>query len=83
LLASILFVLASITDGRGWVPSAQAQPGHDDGHASGSAGRQDHGGGALVIALVAYIPEVVKVWIAVVIIGREFLVSGSAVDCIV
>jgi len=31
--------------------------------------------GAL-IALVAYNPEVVKVWIVVVIIGREFLVSG-------
>jgi CDP-diacylglycerol---glycerol-3-phosphate 3-phosphatidyltransferase len=31
--------------------------------------------GAL-IALVAYNPEVVKVWIAVVIIGREFLISG-------
>jgi CDP-diacylglycerol--glycerol-3-phosphate 3-phosphatidyltransferase len=31
--------------------------------------------GAL-IALVAYNPQVVKVWIAVVIIGREFLVSG-------
>ena len=31
--------------------------------------------GAL-IALVAYNPQVVKVWIAVVIIGREFLISG-------
>jgi CDP-diacylglycerol--glycerol-3-phosphate 3-phosphatidyltransferase len=29
-----------------------------------------------LIALVAYNPEVVKVWIAVVIIGREFLISG-------
>jgi len=31
---------------------------------------------AALIALVAYNPEIVKVWIAVVIIGREFLVSG-------
>jgi CDP-diacylglycerol--glycerol-3-phosphate 3-phosphatidyltransferase len=31
---------------------------------------------AALIALVAYNPEVVKVWIAVVIIGREFLISG-------
>jgi CDP-diacylglycerol--glycerol-3-phosphate 3-phosphatidyltransferase len=31
--------------------------------------------GAL-IALVAYNPQVVKVWIVVVIIGREFLISG-------
>ena len=31
--------------------------------------------GAL-IALVAYNPQIVKVWIAVVIIGREFLISG-------
>jgi CDP-diacylglycerol--glycerol-3-phosphate 3-phosphatidyltransferase len=29
-----------------------------------------------LVALVAYNPQVVKVWIAVVIIGREFLVSG-------
>jgi CDP-diacylglycerol--glycerol-3-phosphate 3-phosphatidyltransferase len=31
---------------------------------------------AALIALVAYNPQVVKVWIAVVIIGREFLISG-------
>jgi CDP-diacylglycerol--glycerol-3-phosphate 3-phosphatidyltransferase len=31
---------------------------------------------AAYIALVAYEPQVVKVWIAVVIIGREFLTSG-------
>ena len=31
--------------------------------------------GAL-IALVAYIPDIVKVWITVVIIGREFLITG-------
>ncbi len=31
---------------------------------------------AALVALVAYNPQVVKVWIAVVIIGREFLISG-------
>jgi CDP-diacylglycerol--glycerol-3-phosphate 3-phosphatidyltransferase len=31
---------------------------------------------AALVALVAYNPVVVKVWIAVVIIGREFLISG-------
>jgi CDP-diacylglycerol--glycerol-3-phosphate 3-phosphatidyltransferase len=31
---------------------------------------------AALIALVAYNPDVIKVWIAVVIIGREFLISG-------
>ena len=29
-----------------------------------------------IVALVAYNPQVVKVWIAVVIIAREFLISG-------
>jgi CDP-diacylglycerol--glycerol-3-phosphate 3-phosphatidyltransferase len=29
-----------------------------------------------LIALVAYNPAVVKVWIVVIIIGREFLISG-------
>jgi CDP-diacylglycerol--glycerol-3-phosphate 3-phosphatidyltransferase len=29
-----------------------------------------------IIALVAYNPQVVKVWIAVVIVAREFLISG-------
>ena len=75
ILASILFVLASITDGL-------------DGYLARKRGQITTMGmlldpladkimvtGAL-IALVAYNPEVVKVWIAVVIIGREFLISG-------
>src|SRR5271157_5631770 len=75
ILASILFVLASITDGL-------------DGYLARKRGQITTMGmlldpladkimvtGAL-IALVAYNPQVVKVWIAVVIIGREFLVSG-------
>ena len=75
ILASILFVLASITDGV-------------DGYLARKRGQITTMGmlldpladkimvtGAL-IALVAYIPDVVKVWITVVIIGREFLITG-------
>jgi len=75
ILAAILFVLASITDGV-------------DGYLARKRGQITTMGmlldpladkimvtGAL-IALVAYIPEVVKVWITVVIIGREFLITG-------
>ncbi len=75
ILASILFVLASITDGV-------------DGYLARKRGQITTMGmlldpladkimvTAALIALVAYIPDVVKVWIAVVIIGREFLISG-------
>ena len=74
-LAAILFVLASITDGV-------------DGYLARKRGQITTMGmlldpladkimvtGAL-IALVAYVPGIVKVWITVVIIGREFLISG-------
>ena len=74
-LAAILFVLASITDGvDGYLARKRGQittmgmlldPLADKIMVTGA-----------IIALVAYIPEVVKVWIAVVIIGREFLISG-------
>jgi CDP-diacylglycerol--glycerol-3-phosphate 3-phosphatidyltransferase len=75
LTASILFVLASITDGL-------------DGYLARKRGQITTMGMLLdpladkimvtgaIIALVAYNPEVVKVWIAVVIISREFLISG-------
>jgi len=75
LLASMLFVLASITDGV-------------DGYLARKRGQITTMGmlldpladkilvTAALIALVAYEPQVVKVWIAVVIIGREFLISG-------
>ncbi|MFZ0395187.1 MAG: CDP-diacylglycerol--glycerol-3-phosphate 3-phosphatidyltransferase [Terracidiphilus sp.] len=75
VLASILFVLASITDGV-------------DGYLARKRGQITTMGmlldpladkimvTAAFIALVAYEPQVVKVWIAVVIIGREFLISG-------
>lgn len=75
ILASILFVLASMTDGL-------------DGYLARKRGQITTMGmlldpladkimvTAALIALVAYNPDVVKVWIAVVIIGREFLISG-------
>ena len=75
ILASVLFVLASITDGV-------------DGYLARKRGQITTMGmlldpladkimvTAALIALVAYTPSVVKVWIAVVIIGREFLISG-------
>jgi CDP-diacylglycerol--glycerol-3-phosphate 3-phosphatidyltransferase len=75
IAASILFVLASITDGLdGYLARKRSQittlgmlldPIADKIMVTGA-----------LIALVAYNPQVVKVWIAVVIIGREFLVSG-------
>ncbi len=75
ILASALFVVASITDGLdGYLARKWAQittmgmlldPIADKIMVTGA-----------LIALVAYNPAVVKVWIAVVIIGREFLISG-------
>jgi CDP-diacylglycerol---glycerol-3-phosphate 3-phosphatidyltransferase len=73
--AAVLFILASITDGV-------------DGYLARKRGQITTLGmlldpladkimvTAALIALVAYTPQVVKVWIAVVIIGREFLISG-------
>ncbi|HEV2134656.1 MAG TPA: CDP-diacylglycerol--glycerol-3-phosphate 3-phosphatidyltransferase [Terracidiphilus sp.] len=75
ILASVLFVLASMTDGL-------------DGYLARKRGQITTMGMLLdpladkimvtsaLVALVAYNPAVVKVWIAVVIIGREFLISG-------
>jgi CDP-diacylglycerol---glycerol-3-phosphate 3-phosphatidyltransferase len=75
IAASILFVLASITDGL-------------DGYLARKRGQITTMGmlldpladkimvAAAFVALVAYNPDVVKVWIVVVIIGREFLISG-------
>ena len=75
IVASVLFVLASITDGV-------------DGYLARKRGQITTIGmlldpladkimvTAALIALVAYNPDVVKVWIAVVIVAREFLISG-------
>jgi CDP-diacylglycerol--glycerol-3-phosphate 3-phosphatidyltransferase len=75
IAASILFVLASITDGL-------------DGYLARKRGQITTMGmlldpladkimvTAAFVALLAYNPQVVKVWIVVVIIGREFAISG-------
>lgn len=75
IVASVLFILASMTDGL-------------DGYLARKRGQITTMGmlldpladkimvTAALIQLVAYNPQVVKVWIAVVIIGREFLISG-------
>jgi CDP-diacylglycerol--glycerol-3-phosphate 3-phosphatidyltransferase len=75
LVASGLFILASITDGL-------------DGYLARRRGQITTLGMLLdpladklmvttaLILLVAYTPEVMKPWIAVLVIGREFLVSG-------
>ena len=75
ITASVLFVLASITDGV-------------DGYLARKRGQITTMGMLLdpladkimvtsaFVALVAYNPSVVRVWIVVVIIGREFLISG-------
>jgi CDP-diacylglycerol---glycerol-3-phosphate 3-phosphatidyltransferase len=75
ILASVLFVLASITDGLdGYLARKRAQittmgmlldPIADKIMVT-----------AALVALVAYNPHVIKVWVVVVIIGREFLISG-------
>ena len=75
VLASVLFILASITDGL-------------DGYLARRRGQITTMGmlldpladklmiTAAYITLVHLIPQVVNVWVAVIIIGREFLISG-------
>ena len=75
ILASLLFILASITDGI-------------DGYLARRRGQITTMGmlldpladklmvTAAFIALVEFNPRIVPAWIAVVVIGREFLVSG-------
>lgn len=75
LLASALFILASVTDGL-------------DGYLARSRGQVTTLGMLLdpladkllvagaYIALVQYAPDMVSAWVAVLIIGREFLVTG-------
>jgi CDP-diacylglycerol--glycerol-3-phosphate 3-phosphatidyltransferase len=75
LLASGIFILASITDGL-------------DGYLARRRGQITTMGmlldpladklmiAALYIALVQLIPTIVNVWVAVIIVGREFLISG-------
>ncbi len=75
IAASVLFVLASITDGLDGYLARKRQQITTIGMLLDPIADKVMVTGAL-IALVAYNPDVVKVWIAVVIIGREFLVSG-------
>src|SRR5262245_7936285 len=75
LLASGIFVLASITDGL-------------DGYLARKRGQITTMGmlldpladklmiAAAFITLVHLVPSIVSVWVAVIMIGREFLVSG-------
>lgn len=75
VLASGLFILASITDGL-------------DGYLARRRGQITTMGmlldpladklmiAAIYIALVQLIPSIVSVWVAVIIVGREFLISG-------
>jgi len=75
ITASVLFVLASITDGLdGYLARRRGQI-TTMGMLLDPLADKIMVAGAL-IALVAYNPQVVKVWIVVVIVGREFLISG-------
>src|ERR1017187_471708 len=75
ILASVLFVLASITDGLDGYLARKRRQITTMGMLLDPIADKIMVTGAL-IALVAYNPDVVKVWIVVVIIAREFLISG-------
>ena len=73
--ASVLFVLASITDGLDGYLARKRKQITTMGMLLDPLADKIMVAGAL-IALVAYNPTVVKVWIVVIIVGREFLISG-------
>jgi CDP-diacylglycerol--glycerol-3-phosphate 3-phosphatidyltransferase len=75
IAASVLFVLASITDGLDGYLARRRKQITTIGMLLDPIADKIMVAAAL-IALVAYNPQVVKVWIVVVIIGREFLISG-------
>jgi len=75
IAASVLFVLASITDGLDGYLARKRKQITTMGMLLDPIADKVMVTGAL-IALVAYNPQVVKVWIVVVIIGREFVISG-------
>ena len=75
ITASVLFVLASITDGLDGYLARKWKQITTMGMLLDPLADKIMVTGAL-IALVNYNPDVVKVWIAVAIIGREFLISG-------
>jgi CDP-diacylglycerol--glycerol-3-phosphate 3-phosphatidyltransferase len=75
IAASVLFVMASITDGIDGYLARKRNQITTMGMLLDPLADKVMVTGAL-IALVAYNPQIVKVWIAVVIISREFLISG-------
>ena len=75
IMAAVLFVLASITDGLDGYLARKRHQITTMGMLLDPIADKVMVTSAL-IALVAYSPQIVKVWIAVVIISREFLISG-------
>ena len=75
ITASVLFVLASITDGLDGYLARKRKQITTMGMLLDPLADKIMVAAAFV-ALVAYNPNVVRVWIVVVIIGREFLISG-------
>jgi CDP-diacylglycerol--glycerol-3-phosphate 3-phosphatidyltransferase len=75
ITASVLFVLASITDGLDGYLARKRKQITTMGMLLDPLADKIMVAAAFV-ALVAYNPDVVRVWIVVVIIGREFLISG-------
>jgi CDP-diacylglycerol--glycerol-3-phosphate 3-phosphatidyltransferase len=75
ITASVLFVLASITDGLDGYLARRRKQITTMGMLLDPLADKIMVTGAL-IALVAYNPAVVKVWIVVIIVGRELLISG-------
>ncbi len=75
ITASVLFVLASITDGVDGYLARKRKQITTMGMLLDPLADKIMVTSALV-ALVLYNPDVVKVWIVVIIIGREFLISG-------
>ncbi len=75
IAASVLFILASITDGIDGYLARKNKQITTMGMLLDPIADKIMVTGAL-IALVAYEPQIIKVWIVVVIIAREFLISG-------
>ena len=75
ITAAVLFILASITDGLDGYLARKREQITTMGMLLDPIADKIMVTAALV-QLVAYNPQVVKVWIVVVIIGREFLISG-------
>jgi CDP-diacylglycerol--glycerol-3-phosphate 3-phosphatidyltransferase len=75
LLASFVFILASVTDGLDGYLARRRQQVTTLGMLLDPLADKLLIAGAY-IALVQYAPKIVSAWVAVIIIGREFLVTG-------